>query len=134
MASGPSGSDPVGTDELPSILVVDDDPDFRHVIQWALQEDGWTVETAADGEQALEQARHRRPRLVVLDIGLPRLDGHEVAAGIRSVYGDTVPIVVVTADGHVVDKARRVGARAYLSKPFEIDDLCAAVHHALSPG
>jgi DNA-binding response OmpR family regulator len=132
MASRPSEPDYGSAEERPAILVVDDDPELRHVIRWALEEEGWAVETAADGQQALEQACRRRPRLVILDMGLPRLDGNGVAAGLRTVYGDTVPIVVITADGQAVDKARRVGAHAHLSKPFEIDDLCAVVHQALS--
>jgi CheY-like chemotaxis protein len=123
-----------GTVDGQAILVVDDDPEVRRVIQGTLEEEGWTVETAADGLQALEWARRSRPRLVVLDMGLPRLDGHGVAAGLRSVYGDAVPILVVTADGQAVEKARRVGARAHLSKPFDLDDLCAAVQHVLTQG
>ncbi len=131
MASRPFGSNPAGAAEMSSILVVDDDPELRHVIRWALEEDGWAVETAADGQEALEQATQRRPRLVILDMGLPRLDGEGLAAGLRAVYGDALPILLITADGHAIDKARRVGARAHLSKPFEIDELCAAVQHTL---
>jgi DNA-binding response OmpR family regulator len=116
---------------VPPILVVDDDPQMRHVIQSALQEEGLTVETAADGRQALDRARRRRPRLVILDMGLPLLDGVGLAAELRALYGDGVPLVVITADGHVVEKARRVGARAYLAKPFELDGLSAAVQQAL---
>ena len=117
--------------EMPVILVVDDDPELREVIQWALEDEGWSVETAADGQRALEQATRRQPRLIVLDMGLPRLDGNGVAAGVQAVYGDRVPIIVITADGRAAETARRVGARAHLPKPFEIDDLCAAVHQIL---
>jgi DNA-binding response OmpR family regulator len=103
----------------------------RHVIRSALEEEGLTVETAADGRQALDQATRRRPRLVILDMGLPRLDGAGLAAALRAIYGDGLPLLVITADGHVVDKARRVGARAYLAKPFDLDDLAAAVRQVL---
>jgi DNA-binding response OmpR family regulator len=132
MASRPCEPDRGSAAERPALPPGAADPELRHVIRWALEEEGWAVETAADGQQALEQARRRRPRLVILDMGLPRLDGNGVASGLRTVYGDTVPIVVITADGHAVDKARRVGAHAHLSKPFEIDDLCAVVQRALS--
>jgi CheY-like chemotaxis protein len=131
MAVRPPESNPGGIEKRPAILVVDDDPEVRQVIQSALEEEGWPVETAADGAQALEQASRHRPRLVVLDMGLPRLDGAGFSAALRTIYGDSVPILLVTADGHAVDKARRVGARAHLCKPFELDDLCAAVHRAL---
>jgi CheY-like chemotaxis protein len=132
MATQPPMSSPDGAVGGPSILVVDDDPEVRRVIQGTLEDEGWTVETAADGQQALERARRRRPRLVLLDMGLPRLDGDGVAAGLRGAYGDAVPIVVVTADGQAVEKARRVGARAYLAKPFDLDDLCAVVQQILT--
>ncbi len=120
-----------GAPEMPPILVVDDDPEVCHMIRWALEEEGLAVDTAADGRQALEQATRRRPRLVILDMGLPLLDGDKLAAELRAIYGDGVPLVLITADGHLVEKARRVGARAYLAKPFELDDLCAAVQDAL---
>lgn len=113
------------------ILVVDDDPEMCHMIRWALEEEGLVVETAADGRQALEQATRQRPQLVILDMGLPLLDGDRLAAELRAMYEDAVPVVLITADGHVVEKARRVGARAYLAKPFELDDLCAVVQVAL---
>jgi DNA-binding response OmpR family regulator len=117
--------------EVPPILLVDDDPQMRHVIRSALEDDGLAVETAADGRQALDQASRRRPRLVILDMGLPLLDGVGLAAELRALYGDGVPLVVITADGHVVEKARRVSARAYLAKPFELEELSAAVQQAL---
>ena len=120
-----------GTSGVPPILVVDDDPQLRHVIRLVLEEEGLTVETAADGRQALDQATRRRPRLVILDMGLPLLDGAGLAAELRAIYDDGLPLLVITADGHVAEKARRVGARAYLAKPFELDDLAATVQHVL---
>jgi two-component system chemotaxis response regulator CheY len=123
-----------GTPEVPPILVVDDDPQLRGVIRLALEEEGLVVETAADGRQALDQATSRRPRLVILDMGLPLFDGAEFAAKLRALYGDGVPVVVMTADGNVVQKARRAGARAYLSKPFELDELSAVVQQVLDGG
>ena len=120
-----------GTPEVPPILVVDDDPQLRHVIRLVLEEEGLTVETAADGRQALDQATRRRPRLVILDMGLPLLDGAGLAAELRVIYDDGLPLLVITADGHVAEKARRVGARAYLAKPFELDDFAAAVQQVL---
>jgi DNA-binding response OmpR family regulator len=115
----------------PRILVVDDDPSLRQLIQWTLEDEGWAVDTAADGRQALDRAARERPRLVVLDMGLPLVDGFGVAAGLHALYGDAVPIVVITADGQAAAKAARVGARAHLAKPFELDDLCALVRGAL---
>jgi DNA-binding response OmpR family regulator len=98
---------------------------------WALEDDGLDVETAADGRRALELASARRPDLVVLDLTLPILTGDDVANGLRSIYGATVPILAITADGEAEQKARTAGAFGYLRKPFELDDLMAAVRRGL---
>jgi DNA-binding response OmpR family regulator len=115
-----------------AVLVVEDDPPMRQLIRWVLEDEGIPVETAADGQQALEQARRRRPALVVLDMNLPFVDGDGVASGLRGFPGNTPPILVITGDGRPVEKARRVGAFAMLEKPFEVDDLISAVRQGLS--
>jgi two-component system response regulator MprA len=113
------------------VLIVDDDAQVRRSMRWALESEGWLVEMAADGEQALARAAEHRPAVVLLDMTLPLLDGDGVAAGLRTLYGATLPIVVITADGHAAVKARRVGAVSFVPKPFEIDHLIAAVYGAL---
>ena len=114
------------------ILVVDDDLNLCQTIQVVLEEEGFVVRTALDGKEALEQAERMRPATVVLDMGLPLLDGEAVARELRVRYGVTVPVVLMTADGHFREKGRRVGAVVALEKPFEIDDLVTAVYQALS--
>jgi two-component system, chemotaxis family, chemotaxis protein CheY len=116
----------------PPILVVEDDLQLRQAIELVLQDEGFSVATAADGEEGVARARAERPALVLLDWGLPILNGAAVAAAINETYGD-VPIVLITADGRSVEKARQVGAREYLNKPFELDDLVDAVRRSLSP-
>jgi CheY-like chemotaxis protein len=113
------------------ILVVDDDPQMRQLIQSALEDEGLPVATAVDGRQALRRAAQARPALVVLDISIPRVASSEVATQLRATYGQGLPILVVTADGYAADKARQVGAYAYLKKPFELDALIAAVEQGL---
>lgn len=120
--------------EVQRILVVEDDPVLRQSIQWALEDEGLQVDTAADGRQALGQLARRRPALVLLDMRLPIVGGEAVADGLHAAYGDEVPIVVITADGRAAEKARRVGAVDFLAKPFEIDDLIGVVHRALGAG
>jgi DNA-binding response OmpR family regulator len=115
------------------ILVVDDDYHLRKTIQLMLEEEGFVVQVAADGQEAVEQATAQRPALMVLDMGLPLFDGDEVAVQVRGRYGSTFPIVLITADGQIREKSRRIGAAAYLRKPFDMDDLIQAVQHAL-PG
>ena len=114
------------------ILVVDDDPTLCQTIQIVLEEEGFVVETAMDGLEALEQVERTRPAMIVLDMGLPLLDGEAVAKRLRTRYGMTIPIVLMTADGHVKEKGKRVEAVVALGKPFEIDDLVTAVNQALS--
>ena len=103
------------------------------MIQWALEDEGLIVGVAADGQQAVEWTVQHRPDLVLLDMGLPVVDGVGVASHIREQYGATVPIIVVTADGRAAIKAARVGAVSFLQKPFEIDMLLESVRSALGP-
>jgi two-component system chemotaxis response regulator CheY len=113
------------------VLVVEDDPDLREMVQWFLEEEGFVVETAENGKKALDYAIVNKPSVVLLDMTLPIIDGYGVAAGLHKVYGDHLPILMMTADGHAVEKAGRIGAIGCLSKPFELEDLVNAVRAAL---
>jgi CheY-like chemotaxis protein len=115
------------------VLVVDDDPEIRDLVQWLLEDEGWTVATAADGRDALNQATNSRPALIVLDMGLPIMNGEEVARRLHDVYADPPPIVVVSADGHAGERAARIGAASFLHKPFNVDDLARIVRRTLDP-
>ncbi|MBA2396015.1 MAG: response regulator transcription factor [Ktedonobacteraceae bacterium] len=112
------------------ILVVDDDYHLRKMVQWTLEEEGFEVQTAGDGREAVERALLQQPALILLDMGLPLLDGSGVVAQVRTRYGKMVPIIIMSADGHVEEKSRQVEAVAYVRKPFDIDDLIHAVQHA----
>jgi len=114
------------------VLVVEDDPSIQQTIRWALEDAGFVVQLARDGIEGLDWARRQRPGLVVLDIGLPRLNGDGFATGLRGLYDRNVPILVVTADGRAADKARRVGAFDFMQKPFDVDDLVAVVRRGLA--
>lgn len=114
----------------PPILVVDDDPGLRQLMQWALEDEGYRVAAAGDADQAVAQIRSSVPRLVVLDMTLPGRDGGAVAEALRAA-DPRIPIVLVTGDGDAPSKARRVGARAFLRKPFRMDDLIAQVRGAI---
>ena len=116
----------------PPILVVDDDYHLRNTIQLMLEEEGFVVQIAADGQEAVELAQSQQPALIVLDMGLPLLDGYEVAVQVRSRYGANVPVVLITADGQAQEKSQRLGATAYLRKPFDMDDLIQVVQQALA--
>jgi DNA-binding response OmpR family regulator len=117
--------------EMP-ILIVEDDWDIRSLVQMLLEDEGFAVETVADGRQALEWVAQRQPAMLILDMNLPFVDGFGVAAGLRAVHGEQVPIVTLTADSHGAEKARRVGAAAFLGKPFDIDMLIGEVHRVIA--
>jgi CheY-like chemotaxis protein len=113
------------------VLVVDDDRDMLSVIKAVLEDDDCAVDAAADGLEALVIARSHMPDLVVLDATLPTLDSGDVAAQLHELGGPTIPILVITADGRASEKARRLGAYAYLRKPFELDHFLTEVHRGL---
>ena len=114
-----------------TVLIVEDDDDLRHIVQWVLEDEGFLVETAKDGREALDRAMARKPSLVLLDMALPIIDGYGVAAGLHETYGDTITILTMTADGHAAEKAKHIGAIGYVSKPFELDTLVNSVRGAL---
>ncbi len=128
-----AGADPHEPGARPGaiVLVVDDDPEIRDVVRWLLEDEGWTVETASDGRDALDRATRARPALIVLDMGLPIMSGEEVAVRLRDVYVDPPPIIVVSADGRAGEKAARIGAASYLHKPFDVDALARLVRRTL---
>lgn len=107
------------------VLVVEDDDEIADVLRRSLRQEGHEVRTAADGEEALEAARDFSPDLVVLDLGLPKLDGVEVCRRLRA-DGD-VPILILTARSDTEDRVRGLdaGADDYLVKPFERAELQA---------
>ena len=115
----------------PCVLVVDDDRDMLAVMRGALEDEGLHVETAENGLQALSIARHRKPALVILDVTLPDVDSGHVAAHLRQTTDPAIPLLVITADGAAAAKARRLGAYAYLRKPFDLGRLISEVLRGL---
>lgn len=114
-----------------TILIVDDEPAIRRFLRTSLKGQGFEVIEAASGAEALEQVRSAAPELVVLDLGLPDLDGFEVIRRIRA--GSSLPIVVLTVRAGERDKveALDLGADDYVTKPFGIGELLARVRTAL---
>ncbi|HEX3604532.1 MAG TPA: response regulator transcription factor, partial [Candidatus Dormibacteraeota bacterium] len=114
-----------------TILVVDDEPEIVRLVRDYLEHGGFAVVTASDGRGALEAARRRRPDLVILDLGLPGLDGLDVTRALRR--EGAVPIVMLTARGEESDKlvGLELGADDYVTKPFSPKELVARVRAVL---
>jgi two-component system response regulator RegX3 len=119
------------TEAAPLILVVDDEESYRDALTVALEREGFRVEVAADGQEALDQFEATHPSLILLDVMLPRISGVDVCRELRS--RSRVPIIMVTARSNEIDAVvgLEVGADDYVSKPFRLRELIARVRAAL---
>jgi two-component system KDP operon response regulator KdpE len=116
------------------VLVVDDDPRLQRTLAIALRAHGHEVVTAGDGRTAVESVLEDAPDVVILDLGLPDLDGTEVLRRLRT--GSAVPVIVLSARHESDDKieALDLGADDYVTKPFGVEELLARVRAALRRG
>ncbi len=119
-------------DRIPQVLVVDDEPNIRELVQVALKFHGCAVITAASGKEALRQADTTRPDLIVLDVMLPDLDGFEVCRRLRA-GGNEVPVIFLTARDTSSDTVTglALGGDDYVTKPFSVEALVARVRAVL---
>jgi len=122
---------PREAEAMPTVLVVDDESIVREVVSQYLRQDGFDVDEAADGPEALSHFARKRPDLVLLDLMLPGIDGLEVCRRIRT--QSNVPIIMVTAKSEETDTiiGLGVGADDYVSKPFSPRELVARIKAVL---
>jgi DNA-binding response OmpR family regulator len=113
------------------VLVVDDEPMVREVLERYLEKEGFAVDTAADGREALEAFAAERPNLILLDLMLPHIDGLEVFRRIRE--RAPTPVIMLTAKGEETDRVvgLEVGADDYITKPFSPREVVARVRAVL---
>jgi len=119
-------------DHIPQVLVVDDEPNIRELVQVALKFHGCSVTTAASGKDALRQAEATRPDLIVLDVMMPDMDGFEVCRRLRAA-GNEVPVIFLTARDTSSDTVTglAIGGDDYVTKPFSVEALVARVRAVL---
>jgi len=113
------------------ILLVEDDPGIRQGIADFLAFEGYEVDVATNGEEALAYLRTSRPRLVVLDLVMPVMNGPQLLARMRSEGLDGIPVVIMTAA--MPAASALPPAEAYLSKPFDLDELLRLVKSHVGP-
>jgi two-component system KDP operon response regulator KdpE len=128
-SQGPSGADTPATG--PVVVVIEDEPQIRRFLRPTLASQGYRVVEAASGEEGVVQAATRQPDIVILDLGLPDMDGLEVIRRLRE--WSAVPIVILSARGQERDKiaALDAGADDYVAKPFAVGELLARMRVAL---
>src|SRR5262249_12266272 len=118
-----------------TILVVDDEENIRHTLRGVLADEGYEVLEAPDGRRALELLEHVAPRLAIVDVWMPEVDGIELVERMRT-QSPGVPIIVISGHGTIETAVRviRLGAFDFLEKPFPLDALLNVVGRALADG
>ena len=109
----------------PTVMVIEDDEDILSTLEMFLEIEGYHVQVAKNGREALEaiKASGRLPALILLDMRMPVLDGWQFAAAFREQYGRAAPIVVMSAAANTAQRAEEIGATGWLSKPFTLSAL-----------
>jgi DNA-binding response OmpR family regulator len=126
-------NDTVPTEAAPRVLVADDDPDIMRVLVHNLEAEGFRVTTCDNGEDARDMARAITPDLIILDVMMPKRDGLDVLASLKSNPSTrAIPVVMLSAksNDHDVWEGWRAGADYYVTKPFEMDELLRFVTSA----
>lgn len=122
---------PVQNREKPCILIIDDEPQIRHFLRISLKTDGYELLEAENGETGLALCARRSPNLVILDLGLPDMDGSDVLAALRE--WSPVPVIILSVRDRELEKVKALdlGANDYVTKPFGVDELLARVRTQL---
>jgi CheY-like chemotaxis protein len=121
----------MGTKTTSPILVVDDEPQIVWMLQFSLEAEGYQTLSAADGMTALDEVRVHHPKVVLLDIMMPVMDGWAFLEELQAIPATERPrVIVVSARASLRDRAKaaELGADAFVAKPFSVDDLLVVLH------
>jgi two-component system OmpR family response regulator len=116
------------------ILIAEDEPSILESLDFILRRAGWTISSVTDGDAALEAVRRLKPRLVVLDVMLPKRSGFDVLKQIRAnVETQALPVLILTAKGQQQDRriAEQLGADVFVTKPYANAEVVGAVRQLL---
>ena len=119
---------------MPSLLIVDDEPEILETTKWAFEMAGFQVHTAASAEEALPQAKSFRPEVLLIDYKLPRMNGLELLGKLRSWLPNAVAIMITGLTHQSEDleeESRRLGAVGFLHKPLQIDGVLKLVREMI---
>lgn len=120
---------------MSKVLVIDDQPGIRRLLVEVLAEEGYTVITASNGYEGVQQVKDEHPNLILMDMKMPGMDGIETLRELKRI-GEADKVIMMTAYGELelVTQAQQLGAYAYITKPFDIIKLCQMVHDQLAAG
>lgn len=118
-----------------TVMVADDEPNLLNLLKDNLEDEGFTVLTAANGEEALEVWSQNKPDVIVLDIEMPKLNGWQVLEAIRRTSGDKeIPVIFILSaysQPEDIQRGSKLGADKYLTKPFKLKALVEAIEESL---
>lgn len=110
------------------ILIVEDDPQVARLIALVLQRNGYQSQVVSDGQSALQEAKAKRPSMIVADLTIKGMGGDALCSALkRQSETKEIPYIIVSGDRDLAEKARQCGADDYMGKPFEFDDLIKLV-------
>lgn len=118
-------------DPVRRVLVVDDDRGILQFVELLLAGEGFVVETAVDGVDAVARATANPPDLIILDIAMPRMDGREVARALRA-RGDAPPVILMSAGHDAGREARQLGVAGHIGKPFSAERILETINGVLA--
>jgi len=129
---GPMNNTPIGN--RPTVLTVEDEPDIRGIIAEELSEAGFNVIQAANGEAALAMVRQYHPKVIIIDLVMPKMNGLQFLLRLAALETDNASVIVISGmtDPLITETCRGAGASLIMDKPFHLDDLRIAVINAIA--